>query len=163
MNSSTHTMRRRLLGALPVAALAAPWAAPAAGQSAGALDELLAANRAFDEALSRLDIAAVEALSLQEAHAFAIHPGARTITMGWDAVRASWRAVAERFAELSVRLDGAQGVVRDGVGWVSGVEVVSGRRRTGEPVAYSALTTNLFERRGGRWLLSAHVTARVPG
>ena len=122
----------------------------------------MAANRAFDEALSRLDIAAIEALSLQESHAMAIHPSARQITFGWDAVRKSWQGVAERFAELSVKFENPQAVVSDNVGWVSGTEVVSGKRKTGETVTYMALTTNIFEKRNGRWLLSAHLTARLP-
>ncbi|MEO7402291.1 MAG: nuclear transport factor 2 family protein [Burkholderiales bacterium] len=122
----------------------------------------MAANRAFDDALSRLDIAAIEALSLQESHAMAIHPSARQIIFGWDAVRKSWQAVAERFVELSVKLESPQAVVRDNVGWVSGAEVVRGKRKTGETVTYTALTTNIFEKRDGRWLLSAHFTARLP-
>lgn len=157
-----HVPTRRLLCAALSALSAGGWATLATAQSDGSFEDLLAANRRFDEALSRLDLAAIESLSLQEPHVFAIHPSAREITQGWDAVRSSWRAVTERFAELSVRLDGARAVSRDGVGWITGTEVVTGRRRTGEAVAYSALTTNLFERRGGRWLLSGHMTARLP-
>ena len=154
--------RRSVLGAIPALAVAALWAGDSAAQQSSTADELMAANRAFDEALSRLDMAAIEALSLQEPHAMAIHPSARQITFGWDAVRKSWQMVAERFAELSVKLESPQAVVRDNVGWVSGTEIVSGKRKTGETVTYTALTTNIFEKRNGRWLLSAHLTARLP-
>ena len=157
----THD-RRSILGAIPALAAAALWAGDSAAQHPSSGEELMAANRAFDEALSRLDIAAIEALSLQESHAMAIHPSARQITFGWDAVRKSWQAVAEQFAELSVKLESPQAVVSDNVGWVSGTEVVSGKRKTGETVTYTALTTNIFEKRNGRWLLSAHLTARLP-
>ena len=104
----------------------------------------------------------IEALSLHEPQAMAIHPSARQITIGWDAVRGSWEAVVERFAELSTKLESARAVVRDNVGWVSGTEVVAGKRKSGEAVGYSALTTNIFEKRNGRWLMSAHITARLP-
>lgn len=157
----THD-RRSILAALPAIAAAALWAGDLAAQQSSSGEELIAANQAFDEALSLLDIAAIEALSLQEPHAMAIHPSATQITLGWDAVRKSWQAVAERFAELSVKLESAQAVVRDNVGWVAGTEVVSGKRKTGETVTYRALTTNVFEKRNGRWLLSAHLTARLP-
>ena len=154
--------RRHILGAVSALDVTALWAGDSGAQQAPSSDELLAANRALDEALSRLDIATVEALSLQEPHVIAVHPSARRISIGWEEVRKSWQGVAERFGELSVKLDEPQAVVRDNVGWVSGTEVVSGRRKSGESVAYSALTTNIFEKRNGRWLLSAHLTARLP-
>ena len=154
--------RRSLLSALPAVAVAGIWTGDATAQHSSSGDELTAANQAFDEALSRLDIAAIEALSLQEPHAMAIHPSARQITLGWDAVRKSWQTIAERFGELSVKLESPQAVVRGDVGWVSGTEIVNGKRKSGETVSYTALTTNIFEKRNGRWLLSAHLTARLP-
>ncbi len=157
----THD-RRIILGAIPALAAAALWAEDSAAQQSSSSEELMAANQAFDEALSRLDIAEIETLSLQESHVMAIHPSARQITFGWDAVRKSWLAVAERFAELSVKLESPRVVARDNVGWVAGTEVVSGKRKTGELVTYTALTTNIFEKRHGRWLLSSHLTARLP-
>ena len=154
--------RRHILYAITSLASAALWSADAAAQPASAGDEMLAVNRAFDEALSRLDIVALEALSLQEPHVIAIHPNARQITIGWEEVRKSWLGVAERFSELSVKLENPTAVVRDNVGWVTGTEVVNAKRKTGEVVNYTALTTNIYEKRNGRWLMSAHLTARVP-
>jgi ketosteroid isomerase-like protein len=153
--------RRILLGALSALGATAFWPGDSAGAPSASADALLAANAAFDAALSRLDIGAVDALSLHEAHAMAIHPAAREITRGPEAVRKSWEAVADRFAQLSVRLDDPQAVALDNVGWVSGTEVVTGKRKTGETVSYTALTTNVFEKRDGRWLVSAHLTARL--
>ena len=154
--------RRNILYSITSLASAALWSADAAAQPASAVEEMLAVNRAFDEALSRLDIAALDALSLQESHVIAIHPNARQITIGWEEVRKSWLGVAERFSELSVKLDNPTAVVRDNVGWVTGTEVVNAKRKTGEVVNYTALTTNIYEKRNGRWLMSAHLTARVP-
>ena len=153
--------RRSILGAIPALAAAALWSGESTAQQASSVEELIAVNRAFDEALSRLNMTEIEALSLQEPQAMAIHPSARQIMMGWDAVRGSWQAVVERFAELSVKLENARAVVRDNVGWVSGTEFVAGKRKSGEAVTYSALTTNIFEKRNGRWLMSAHITARL--
>ena len=154
--------RRHILYSITSLAGAALWSADAAAQPASPVEEILAVNRAFDEALSRLDIAALEALSLQESHVIAIHPNARQITIGWEEVRKSWLGVAERFSELSVKLDNPTAVVRDNIGWVAGTEVVNAKRKTGEVVNYTALTTNIYEKRNGRWLMSAHLTARVP-
>lgn len=154
--------RRRLLGMFSVLASVTLLCRPLSAQAASSPDALLAANKTLDETISRLDIAGLTALSLNEPHVYAIHPNAREITSGPEAVQKSWQAVAERFADLSVKLENPRAVVRDNVGWVSGVEVVTGKRKTGEQVTYSALTTNIFELRNGRWLLSAHLTSRVP-
>ena len=154
--------RRRLLGMFSALASGTLLNGCVSAQVTPSVESLVAANRLLDETISRLDTAGIDALSLNEPHVYAIHPNAREITFGQEAVRKSWLAVAERFAELSLVLQNPRAIVRDNVGWITGTEVVTGKRRTGEQVTYSALTTNIFELRNGRWLLSAHLTARVP-
>ena len=153
--------KRNFLKVVSAAATGSLLSGRSSAQVTSSVDALLTANRVFDEALSRLDIAALSAMSLREPHVFAIHPGAREITFGHEAVGKSWQSVADRFSELSVVLRDPRAVMRDGVGWVTGTETVTGKRKTGEAVSYSALTTNIFELRDGRWLLSAHLTSRI--
>src|SRR5215212_8299206 len=97
--------RRSILGAMSALGAAAVWSGDSIAQQNSSGEELIDVNRAFDDALSRLNMAEIEALSLHEPQAMAIHPSARQITMGWDAVRGSWETVVERFAQLSVRLE----------------------------------------------------------
>lgn len=164
------TDRRRLLGMFSTLASGTLLSGPVAAQVASAVassatssvESLVAANKLFDAMISRLDTAGIDSISLNEPHVYAIHPNAREITFGPEAVRKSWLAVAERFTELNVVLENPKAVLRDSVGWVTGNEVVTGKRKDGALVSYSALTTNIFEFRNGRWLLSAHLTSRVP-
>jgi ketosteroid isomerase-like protein len=46
--------------------------------------------------------------------------------------------------------------------WVVGVEEVKGKRASGEAIGYSALATNIFEKRSGRWVMVLHQVSRIP-
>lgn len=74
-----------------VAILAVLAACPARVQAQDtAVARLIAVNEAFDAALSRKDIEAVDAAWLHGPDATAIHPSSKTPIIGWDAVRKSW-------------------------------------------------------------------------
>ena len=120
------------------------------------------ANRAFDEALSRRDLRAVEQAWLQDAHVIAVHPNGRPPAVGWEAVRKSWEAAFANFPELSVTM--AQPVVRamGNVAVVVGTELVRGKRPDGTTVEFQASTTNVFELRDGNWLMVHHQASRLP-
>ena len=46
--------------------------------------------------------------------------------------------------------------------WVVGVEQVKGRTPAGEIVEFSAMTTNIYERRNGQWLMVHHQATPIP-
>ena len=92
-------MRRNvILGGLSLLSL------PLFGLSAEAADDVVAANAAFDAALSRRDLAAVEAMWVQDDRVAAAHPRDRAPVQGWAAVRKSWVDTFARFSELSVAM-----------------------------------------------------------
>lgn len=64
-------------------------------------------------------------------------------------MRRSWLTTFETFPELSVTLRDPLVHVSGDTGWVVGIETVRGRRSTGELVEFAALTTNIYQRRGG--------------
>ena len=121
-----------------------------------------AANHAFDMALSARDIVAMEKVWATEPHVIAIHPASKALIVGWDAVRKSWEGTFDRFAEISVSMKDPQIRVTQNVAWVAGVEMVQGKSRSGEPVSFAAFTTNLYEKRDGRWLMVLHPLACSP-
>lgn len=41
--------------------------------------------------------------------------------------------------------------VLENVAWIVGVEVAQGKLKNGEPVSFAAFTTNMYEKRDGRW------------
>ena len=45
---------------------------------------------------------------------------------------------------------------------VVGIEQFRARSASGAEVAFPLLTTNLYERHGGRWLMALHHASRLP-
>jgi ketosteroid isomerase-like protein len=137
---------------------------PAAPRAeAGAESAVIAsANHVFDEALSARDIAAMDTIWAHEPYVVAVHPASKTPIIGWDAVRKSWEATFDRFAEISVSMQDPQIRISENVAWVVGLEEIRGKLKNGEAAGFTALTTNMFEKIGGRWLMVLHTTSRVP-
>lgn len=153
-------MRRNLiLGGISLLAL--PMAGTAQATTA---DDVAAANAAFDAALSRRDLAAVEALYLQDDEVTAAHPRDREPVQGWAAVRKTWVDTFARFSQLSVVMPKPTIRVMGDTAVVVGLENVRARRAADEAaVAFDAMTTNVFQRQGGKWLMVHHHATMMPG
>jgi len=126
------------------------------------IEAVAAANLAFDTALSGRDINAMERVWAAEPYVIAVHPASKVLIVGWDAVRKSWEGTFDRFAEISVSMKEPQIHLAQNVGWVVGIESVQGKSKHGDAVTFTAFTTNMYEKRDGRWLMVLHTTSRVP-
>src|SRR6266536_5067160 len=126
------------------------------------IEAVTAANLAFDTALSARDINAMERVWAAESHVIAVHPARKVLIVGWDAVRKSWEGTFDRFAEISVSMKEPQIHVTQNVAWVVGIESAQGKFKNGDAVSFTAFTTNMYEKRDGRWLMVLHTTSRVP-
>jgi ketosteroid isomerase-like protein len=157
MNWTSRSRR----GALVAGLILIVASAGVGAQQPSASNAVLAANQAFDQALSARDIVAIDGIWAKEPHVVAIHPASKNVIVGWEAVRKSWEATFDRFAEISVSMRDPQIHVADNVAWVVGVEKVEGKSKTGDPVSFAAFTTNMYERRNGSWLMVLHTTSRV--
>jgi ketosteroid isomerase-like protein len=126
------------------------------------LEAVAAANLAFDTAISSRDIKAMEKVWAGEPYVIAVHPASKALIIGWDAVRQSWEGTFDRFAEISVSMKEPQIHLAQNMGWVVGIESVQGKSKNGDAVSFTAFTTNVYEKRDGRWLMVLHTTSRVP-
>jgi ketosteroid isomerase-like protein len=126
------------------------------------IETVAEANHAFDTAISTRDIKAMERVWATEPYAIAVHPASKALIVGWDAVRKSWEGTFDRFAEISVSMKEPHIHVAENVGWVVGIETVQGKSKNGDAVSFTAFTTNMYEKRDGRWLMVLHTTSRVP-
>ena len=126
------------------------------------IEAVAAANLAFDTAISSRDINAIERVWAAEPYVIAVHPASKVLIVGWDAVRKSWDGTFDRFAEISVSMKEPQIHLAQNVGWVVGIESVQGKSKHGDAVTFTAFTTNMYEKRDGRWLMVLHTTSRVP-
>ncbi len=123
-------------------------------------EELLEANRRFYEALTTMDVEAMDQVWLPEDWVRCVHPGWAQLE-GWEAVRESWARIFENTQFLRVTVSQAFVHLEEGLGWVSCVEKVSS---TGEGRIDSAYVqaTNLFVRRQGRWFMVLHHASHLP-
>lgn len=152
-------MRRRFLGPLAIAALPAV----SAVAQPSAIEAVRAANTAFDAATSRRDITALAALCVQDDRVIAAHPRDRAVLVGWAAVRRSWEQVFARFSELNVAMPQPTIRVTGDTAVVAGLENITGRvAADGNAVRFDAMTTNVFELHGGRWLMVHHHATMMP-
>jgi ketosteroid isomerase-like protein len=126
------------------------------------IEAVTAANHAFDSALSARDINAMEKVWAAEPYVIAVHPASKVLIVGWEAVRRSWEGTFDRFAEISVSMKEPQIHVAQNVAWVVGLESVQGKSKNGDAVSFTAFTTNMYEKRDGRWLMVLHTTSRAP-
>src|SRR6266516_7145501 len=126
------------------------------------IEAVAAANLAFDTALSARDVKAMERVWATEPYVIAVHPASKVLIVGWDAVRKSWAGTFDRFAEISVSMKEPQIHVTQNVAWVVGIESAQGKFKNGDAVSFTAFTTNMYEKRDGRWLMVLHTTSRVP-
>jgi len=123
---------------------------------------IAAANHVFDRSLSARDIAAMDTIWAHEPYVIAVHPASKAPIVGWAAVRKSWEATFDRFADISVSMQDPQIRINENVAWLVGLEEVRGKLKNGETAVFTALTMNMFEKIGGRWLMVLHTTSRVP-
>ena len=155
-----------LLAGLAGAAAADGCGAAAQGQQAAGAEGVRAAASAFYAALNARDIRAMEALWAPDPEVVMIHPSgpfARAPAVGPEAVRRSFAEAWPRFAEWSVRVDGMR--VRVGQGWAAVLATTPVHvRMQSEDAAhdYTALTTILYERRDGHWLIVHQHVSQPP-
>jgi ketosteroid isomerase-like protein len=136
-------------------------AGPRAEQSPD-MQAVAAANLAFDKALSTRDIAAMEKVWAPEPYVITIDPGGKVLIIGWSAVRKSYEAGFANLSEISVSTREPQIHVAQNVAWVVGVQSLKGKLKNGNPLSLVSFSTNVYEKREGRWLLVLHTTSRVP-
>src|SRR6266851_10007106 len=119
--------------------------------------DVLAANEAFDKAISSRDVAAMQKLWANAAYVVVIHPSSTSPVIGWENVKKTFEAQASRYSEFNVSLtDPKAYLLSPTTAYVVGVETVEGKRTNGEAAKFSATTTNVFERHGDQWLLVLH-------
>lgn len=124
--------------------------------------DVLAANTQVEQTFSKLDVKAIEATWAQDGSVSVIHPASKAPLLGWEAVQKSYADHPVRYKDFSVVMDNPQIAINGNIAWVVGVEKVYARRANGDVLDISALATNIFEKRSGKWLLVHHHASRMP-
>jgi ketosteroid isomerase-like protein len=144
---------------LVVSALAVLLALAASSANAQTADEknVLAANEAFDKAISARDVSAMEKLWVNSLYVVVIHPSSTAPVVGWENVKRTFEDQAARYTEFKVVLTEPKvHLLSPTSAYVSGIEAFEAKRTNGEVAAFSANTINVYEKRGDQWLLVTH-------
>jgi ketosteroid isomerase-like protein len=125
--------------------------------------DIKAAIDAYHAALGSLDISKMEPLWVHDATVMLINPSDKSISVGWDAVKKDWETNWNNYSELKVtQADGPHIVIKDDVAWSTGIANAVVKFKAGNTVTAPTYETDVFEKRGGKWLLVSHVASRVP-
>ena len=154
---ATANTSKLTAAALAIAAAFTLGITSANAQSVSELAQVETANQAFYEALSGRSPRLMEPVWARGPSVRLIRSGGRDIVTGWDAVQAHWKRVFERFTQLTVRMEEQSVQVGPRFAYVVGKERLRGLQgRVDSEVELTAIATNVFEKREGRWLLVNH-------
>jgi ketosteroid isomerase-like protein len=152
--------RRTLIGF----ALAFGLGTATATAQAADTDQIKATIGAFKDALSALDDTKMEALWAHDSDVTLINPRDKIVSVGWEAVSKDWKATFDHLSQLTVtQKDGPYIHISGNVAWASGVALETGKLKAGDAIPETQIfETNVFEKRGDRWLLVSHSAWFVP-
>ena len=137
-------------------------AAPAVdAQQNGDLDRIVAASQQFVTAIGARDIDAMDKVWAHESYASFIGPLSTTVVVGWDGVRQAWQMRFGQFDRVTISMDKPHIRINGHAAWAVGMERVELLRKDGKTVRFDAFVTNVFENKGGQWLLVAHQATPV--
>jgi ketosteroid isomerase-like protein len=116
--------------------------------------------------LAQLSVAgSIEHISAACAHdpdVTCLHETSTEVAIEWQAVLDSWKAVPfDAFSELSVGTASPVIKVNGTVARVAGLEKVRGQMKDGSAFAFTALATNIYEKRGAKWLMVHHHASKT--
>ena len=127
-------------------------------------DNVKAAIDAFHAALSNLDIGRMQNVWAQEPYVVLINPRDKAPAISWDAVKKDWQdGVFGFWAELKLSPKQAPHIhVDQTTAWTTGVVGVEGKNKSGQVLSFTITETQVYEKRGDRWLMVSHHASRVP-
>ena len=127
-------------------------------------DNVNAAVNAFHAALSNLDIGKMQNVWAQEPYVVLINPRDKAPAVGWEAVKKDWQdGVFGFWAELKLLPKQAPHIhIDQTTAWTTGVVGVEGKNKSGQALSFTIIETQVYEKRGDRWLMVSHHASRVP-
>ena len=127
-------------------------------------DAVTATIDAFHAALANLDIAKMQAVWAQEPYAVLVNPRDKAPAVGWDAVKKDWQdGVFAFWSELKLTPKQPPQIhINQMMASVIGVTGVEGKNKGGQALNFTVIETQVYEKRGDRWLIISHHASPVP-
>ena len=141
-----------------IAALVALCSNSALAQSAGDLEGVKAASKAFFSALEVIDDgAAMEKVWANTPYVTFVGPRSKAIIVGWDAQKEYWIDNNKRFSTRQTLLLDQHIHVNGNLAWEMGQEGGENKMRDGSTSKNDWIVTNVYEKQAdGRWLIVSH-------
>jgi ketosteroid isomerase-like protein len=128
----------------------------AQAQQSNDLERVHAASRQFVAAIVARDINAMDTVWAHESYASFIGPLSATVVVGWEGVRQAWEMRFSQFDRVTISADKPHIRINGKAAWAVEMEKVELLRKDGATMSFDAFVTNVFENKGGQWLLAAH-------
>jgi ketosteroid isomerase-like protein len=126
-------------------------------------DAVKAAVYGVFAALSARDMSKMEALWVHDDNVVVINVRDKVPSIGWDAGKKNWEAVFDFFSEVSaVPKEGPHIQINQGTASTTTVVAVQAKNKAGQPLSFTVLATQVYLKRGDRWLAVAHHASRAP-
>ena len=124
---------------------------------------IVAALDGANAAISSRDIGKMASIWAQEPYVMLANPRDKTPSYGWDAVKKDWETAFAFWSDFKVTRTGeAQVHATPSVAWSSSTADVQGRTKDDKALSFKVIQTDVFEKRGDRWLLVSHHASRIP-
>ena len=124
---------------------------------------IVAAVDGVNTAISSRDLGKMEAIWAQEPYVMLANPRDKAPFYGPDAVKKGWETAFAFWSDFKVTRTGEVQVhATPTVAWSSSTADVQGRTKDDKPLSFRGIQTDVFEKRGDRWLLVSHHASRIP-
>ena len=134
----------------------------ALAQQPSETDAVKAANQAFYTALSARDLGAMQKVWSSDPEIQNIGPANTTITVGWENIKKGFEGTFDRFPDLKASQKELRIKIVGAVAWVSGVEDVERKDKSGAASRGANFGTNIFQKQDGRWVMVYHHASVIP-
>ena len=125
------------------------------------VESIQSATQRFVAAIGARDINAMDKVWAHESYASFIGPLSTTVVIGWDGVRGAWQMRFGQFDRVTISANKPHVRINGQTAWAVGMERVELLRKDGKTIRFDAFVTNVFENKGGQWLLVAHQATPV--
>jgi ketosteroid isomerase-like protein len=124
---------------------------------------IVAAVDGANAAISSRDIGKLASIWAQEPYVMLANPRDKMPSFGWDAVKKDWETAFAFWSDFKVTRTGEVQVhATPSVSWSVSTADVQGRTKDDKALSFKVIQTDVFEKRGDRWLLVSHHASRIP-
>jgi ketosteroid isomerase-like protein len=136
----------------------------AVAQETSDVEKVKAASQAFYAALNARDQNAMAKVYAHTPYVAYIPPVGSDIAVGWEAVNKTWEEVFQKVtSKIDMSYNRAGGPQIDGnLAWEVGTERGPVTFADGKTVDFGVLSTNIYQKIDGRWLMISHQAGQIP-